>query len=512
LNWRRDEAAMHPELHGQIGSCWTATAPKTAYPHFDASCAVDVGIVGGGIVGLSTAYLLATAGLSVVLLEGRRIGDQVTGRSTAKITTQHALIYDHLIRTVGMKSARQYAEANRLAVEQMRTWIERLPIDCDYEAKDAYVYITDAKHIGALEAEAAASRQVGLDADVLAIAPLPFATAGALRCKDQAQFNPSRYLVGLAWACDAAGVRIFEQSRATDLEDGDAWQLSVGDATLTATHVVQATNLPIWGPLAFDEFTRPRSHTAIAFRTGRNAIEGMFLGIDDHHSLRTGRDDGGRLLVVLGNKFETGQDGHVSRHFVELEAWSRRNLHVGDAVWRWVNEDYDTADRIPYAGELTTAPGLYVATGFNAWGISNGTAAAILIAKQILGEAVDWAPAYDPMREAPKDFNKGGDTQSLVHSLEDIAPGAGRIMPLGQGKVAVYRSVDGELHALSAACTHKGCTLTWNDADHTWDCPCHGSMFAADGSVIHGPAVEPLPQKSLPSTWLAKSAHQKQRL
>jgi glycine/D-amino acid oxidase-like deaminating enzyme len=316
LNWRRDEAAMHPELHGQIGSCWTATAPKTLYPHFDASCAVDVGIVGGGIVGLSAAYLLATAGLSVVLLEGRRIGDQVTGRSTAKITTQHALIYDHLIRTVGMKSARQYAEANRLAVEQMRTWIERLPIDCDYEAKDAYVYITDAKHIGALEAEAAASRQVGLDADVLAIAPLPFATAGALRCKDQAQFNPSRYLVGLAWACDAAGVRIFEQSRATDLEDGDAWQLSVGDATLTATHVVQATNLPIWGPLAFDEFTRPRSHTAIAFRTGHNAIEGMFLGIDDHHSLRTGRDAGGRLLVVLGNKFETGQDGHVSRHFV----------------------------------------------------------------------------------------------------------------------------------------------------------------------------------------------------
>jgi nitrite reductase/ring-hydroxylating ferredoxin subunit len=238
----------------------------------------------------------------------------------------------------------------------------------------------------------------------------------------------------------------------------------------------------------------------------------MFIGVDDHHSLRTGRDGEGDLLVVLGPKFDTGQEGHVSEYFLELEAWARRNLRVGDAAWRWVNEDYDTADRIPYAGELKSKPGLYVATGFNAWGISNGTAAGTLIAKQVLGETCNWAELYDPTRKAPANFNKGGDTQSLVHSLDDIEPGAGRIIALGQGKVAVYKSKNGELHAVSASCTHKGCTVTWNDADHTWDCPCHGSMFAADGSVVHGPAVEPLEPKLLPSTWLVNAERRKRFL
>ena len=220
----------------------------------------------------------------------------------------------------------------------------------------------------------------------------------------------------------------------------------------------------------------------------------------------------GPLLVVLGPKFDTGQEKSVARYFLELEAWSRNELGVKTAAWRWVNEDYDTPDRIAYAGELTSAPGLYVATGFNAWGISNGTAAAILIAKQIVGEKTDWAPVFDPMRNAPAGFNKGGDTQSLVHSLDDIEPGEGKVIHMGQSKIAVRRTMSGELHALSAACTHKGCTVTWNDADHTWDCPCHGSMFAADGSVLHGPAVEPLPTRTLPSTWLASAERSKRRL
>jgi glycine/D-amino acid oxidase-like deaminating enzyme/nitrite reductase/ring-hydroxylating ferredoxin subunit len=512
MHWRRGKGAMNPELHGRIGSCWTATAPKTAYPKLDASANADVAIIGAGIVGLTSAILLAKAGLSVVVLEALTVGGQVTGRSTAKITTQHGLIYDHLIRTLRIESARRYAEANRAAVEQMKTWISEFEISCAYETKDAYVYCCDPTHIDALEAEAAASRRVGLDAELLAEAPLPFATTGALRCKDQAQFNPAQYLVGLARAAEAAGARIFEHSRVTSIEDDDGWRIKAGKATLNVSQAVQATNLPSWGAIPFDEYTRPRCHTAMAFRTRDTTVEGMFIGIDDHHSLRTGRDGEGDLLVVLGPKFDTGQEGQVSAYFLELEAWSRRNLNVDAAAWRWVNEDYDTADRIPYAGELKSAPGLYVATGFNAWGISNGTAAGMLIAKQLLGEIVDWAALYDPMRKAPANFNKGGGTQSLVHSVDDIERGEGKVISLGHGKIAVHKSMSGELHAVSASCTHKGCTVTWNDADHTWDCPCHGSMFAADGSVLHGPAVEPLEPKQLPPTWLAKAERSKRLL
>jgi nitrite reductase/ring-hydroxylating ferredoxin subunit len=215
-----------------------------------------------------------------------------------------------------------------------------------------------------------------------------------------------------------------------------------------------------------------------------------------------GHDDNGLLLVVLGSKFATGLEGDVAQHFLELEAWTRRNLDVGDAAWRWVNEDYDSPDRLPFVGASAKAPSLYIATGFNAWGISNGTAAGILIAQQILGKRPSWGSIFNPERTVPKKFNKGGDSQSLVHSLHEIEPSDGAVMNLGRGKIAIWRGNDGVPHAVSASCTHKGCTVTWNNAEHTWDCPCHGSIFSADGSVIHGPAVKPLPPRKLPTNWL----------
>jgi nitrite reductase/ring-hydroxylating ferredoxin subunit len=206
--------------------------------------------------------------------------------------------------------------------------------------------------------------------------------------------------------------------------------------------------------------------------------------------------------VVLGSRFGTGLEGDVAKHFRDLEAWTRQNLDVGDAAWRWVNEDYETPDRVPFVGEVPQAPRLYIATGFNAWGISNGTAAGILIAQQILGESPYWASIYDPVRRVPGKFNKGGDSQSFVHGLDQIEPGGGGVMNVGRGKVAVWKGYDGTSHAVSASCTHKGYIVTWNNADRTWDCPCHGSIFSADGYVIHGPAVESLPPRKLPPNWL----------
>ena len=400
----RSPKVITTKLPGKPKSCWTATAPKTAYPKLAGARTADVVVVGAGIVGVTAAYVLAEAGLSVTLLEARRIGRQVTGRSTAKITTQHSLIYRHLIETFDLETAQLYADANRLGVNQIRQWVEQLGIDCAFEAKDAYVYCSSPTRIRHLEAEADASRKLGLDADLLDSAPLPFSTAGALRSRNQAQFNPAQYLIGLARAAKSIGARVFEETRVTGVEESDGWQLKAGRASIHAKNVVLATNLPIAGPVPFDERTRPRSHIAMTFRIDPSAaIDGMFIGIDEPtHSLRTGCDRHGLVLVVLGSKFPTGHDGDVAKHFRDLEAWTRRNLEVGDVAWRWVNEDYDTADRVPFAGALAKAPGLYVATGFNAWGISNGTAAGILIAQQILGKPPHWAACLRPNEKSPE--------------------------------------------------------------------------------------------------------------
>jgi len=224
----------------------------------------------------------------------------------------------------------------------------------------------------------------------------------------------------------------------------------------------------------------------------------MFISIDDPtHSLRTGRDHDGPLLIALGPRFNTGQVGDVAACFRDLEQWVRDHLPVGDTAWRWVNEDYDTDRRVPFVS--MPKEGFHLATGFNGWGISNGTAAGLLMADRIRGRANPWAPLYDPDRPYPEDFNPGGDTQSRVASIDDIAPGEGGVIERGKQKIAVWKDADGTPHALSASCTHEGCTVTWNNADRTWDCPCHGSMFEADGSVKHGPAVKPLAPVELPS-------------
>ena len=493
---------MEP-LPGRAESCWTAAATPTRYPRLARSQRTEVAVVGGGIVGLTAAYLLTAAGCAVTVLEARRVGRQVTGRSTAKITSQHRLIYSHLARSLGDERALLYAEANHCGVELVIALARNLALECDLERTSAFAYARDDARIGALEAEARLAQGFGFAADVVRPAPLPFATAGALRFAHQAQFNPAKYLVGLAAAVNAGGGRIFEQSRVGKVaRSGGRWCVDVGDHAVESDHVVVATALPIGGPIHFDEQTRPRCHIAMAFRADPSAmLDGMFIDVDQpSHSLRMGRDRDGPLLVALGPTFPTGHDGDVATRMRELEAWIRARIPAGGVAWRWVNEDYDTDDRIPYAGELTKkAPGMYVATGFNGWGISNGTAAAMLVADQIQGLRNPWQALYNPERRASARFNQGGETRSAVARIAAIAPGSGGIVRNGEDRIAVYRMAGGTLRAFSAACTHMGCTVTWNNADSTWDCPCHGSVFADDGAVIHGPATKALKRVRVPS-------------
>ncbi len=490
-----------PRLAGKQGSCWAATAPRTNYPPLRGAATCDVVIVGAGIVGLTAALALREKGKSVVLVEARKIGGQVTGRSAAKITCQHGLIYRYLIDRFGLELARFYADANRAGMQAIRNWIKEFGITCSYERKAAFAYTGEHGRLPELRDEAAAAREVGFDARVVERAPLPFDTAGALLLPDQAQFNPASYLVWLALALETAGGRIFENSLVHTLEEGNRWRVETGAGSVEAEHLVVATNMPVKSPVGYSQRTQPRSHVAMAFRLARGvALDGMFLGIDaETHSIRTGHDDKGELLVTLGPKFNTGQDGDVARRLVELERWTRANLPAGEALWHWCNEDYDTADRMPYVGEPSPddAPGFFVATGFNAWGISNGTAAGLMMASQIATGSHPWGALYDPSRPYPQDFHQSGESQSRVSSIDDIPRGAGGVIEKGEEKIAVWRAPDGTARAVSASCTHKGCTVTWNNAGGTWDCPCHGSIFEADGTVVHGPARAALARREI---------------
>ncbi|WP_163270163.1 FAD-dependent oxidoreductase [Chelativorans alearense] len=487
-------------LSGKPGSCWVATAEPTGYPALEGSVHAETVVVGAGIFGLTVALRLAEAGRSVIVLEGLRVGRQVTGRSTAKITTQHRLIYRELLEKLGTERARAYAEANKAGVDCIKDWIADYGIACDLEPKPAYTYTQDPSLRSAIEAEAEAVRSLGLHAEAIDRAPLPFDNAGALLFRDQAQFNPAMYLTKLARTVGDRGGRIFEESRVRFIGEASRWRVVTDGGTVHAENVVVATNMTVKSPVGMANRTQPGSHTVMAFRVKDPAvIDGMFITVEEEQSrsLRTGRDADGPLLLALGPRFNTGQEGDVASRFAELEDWTRGHLPVGETVWRWCNEDYDTADRVPYAGEPAPekAPGFYIATGFNAWGISNGTAVGMMIADAIMGRPTPWKALYDPTRPYPQDFHTSGESQSVVERVGDIVPGHGGVLVTDEGHVAAWRDEAGELHTFSAHCTHKGCTVTWNNADRTWDCPCHGSIFAPDGAVIHGPARLPLSPK-----------------
>ncbi|HBZ94375.1 MAG TPA: FAD-dependent oxidoreductase [Pseudomonas sp.] len=489
-------------LSAKPGCCWPASVPDIDFPSLSGHCECEVAVVGAGIAGLSTALALCEAGKSVVVLEARKVGRQVTGLSTAKVTTQHALIYRDLIDKAGRATAQSYADANQQALQRIADWVEQYAIDCDYQRRSAYVYAVSEQQNAALKAEAEAARSLGLQAQVLEHAPLPFATSGALEFPQQAQFNPARYLLGLAQAVQAKGGRIFEGTRATSFEHHERWQIGFEGGVLSADKLVITTHMPVKTPVDYISPTQPRCHVAIAFRPStEDALEGMFIAADEPtHSIRVAQDADGPLILVLGPRFNTGQDADVAQRFVELEEWARQHLPVAEAVWRWCNEDYDTPDRMAYVGEpdAEKAPGLYLATGFSAWGITNGTASGIGLAQQIISGRWPWGALFDPKRKAGEDLNQSSDSHTLIDDVQALQPGQGGVVSRGDEKLAVWRDDDGALHALSAKCTHMGCAVTWNNADRTWDCPCHGSIFEADGQVRHGPAFEPLAKRPLP--------------
>jgi glycine/D-amino acid oxidase-like deaminating enzyme/nitrite reductase/ring-hydroxylating ferredoxin subunit len=503
-------------LEGTDESYWIDSTPATAYPSLDGDRETDVVVVGGGIAGLCTAWELTEAGQRVILLEADRIAAGVTGYTTAKLSALHTLIYARVRDSFGPEAARHYARSQQQAVERVAVVAARLGVDCELEQVPAFTYAESPEGLEAIRDEVSAAAEAGLTASLVTETGLPFPVAGAIRVENQAQFHPRRYLLGLAEDLTARGGRIFERTRATGLDEGNPCTVTTeAGHTVTAGRVVIATHYPVFDRGLLFARMEPRRELVVA---GPIPAEldprGVFITTEQNtRSVRTAPyRDGQRLLIVTGEHFTPGTDG-VVEHWERLIHWMRDRFPGTPVAYRWATQDNTSTDRVPFIGRFH--PGtdnVYVATGFGGWGMSSGVLAGQLLAALITGAEPAWAGLYDPRRlnlvreagsmlklQAKVAGHFVGDRirSSHVDSVDDIGPHSGAVVRLGGRQCAVYRDDAGGLHAVSARCTHLGCIVHFNDAETAWECPCHGSRFAVDGSVLQGPANRPLQQEDV---------------
>lgn len=486
-------------------SYWNAAAPITDFPPLREDIRVDIAIMGGGIVGLTTARVLKDMGLTVALLEARSVGRQVTGKSTAKVTSQHQLVYQTLERNFGERRARLYAEAQEAGVRKIRDFAIRDQIDCDIETKPAYTYTCDDEQVERIEKEVEVASRLGLPARLVHETDLPFEIKAAVCFDGQAQFHPTKYAVGLAATIPGGGCHVFENSRVTEWEPT---RVVTSGGSVTARHVVMATHLPLGQVGGFYAQAYPKAEPVIVARIEHD-LKGMYLSAGSpSHSLRTHRGPGGEVYgIAAGNNFKPGHTDDERASFQDLEDWLRGHFHAGPIVSRWVNEDYRSMDSAPFIGWSSSSGDRYlIATGFNAWGISNGTAAGMILADLATGNDPPWLDLFDATRVRPiaggAEFIKenagvathlvGGYLSRKLHSVDELEPGEAAILKLDGKNMAAFRDEKGCVHCVSAVCSHMGCLVGWNETDRTWDCACHGSRFDLAGEVIHGPATQAL--------------------
>jgi glycine/D-amino acid oxidase-like deaminating enzyme/nitrite reductase/ring-hydroxylating ferredoxin subunit len=499
-------------LPGRPASLWMETAPPPERPAAATGVpTVDVAVVGAGIAGVMTAFRLKEAGATVALLDAGHVGAGATGFTTAKVTAGHNLIYAELEGRYGGAAAAEYAAAQRGALDDLAELVRDRAIDCDLERLPNYVYHPPGGDPAELGREVDAARRAGLPAELVGAVPLPYPTAGAVRLPDQAQFHPRRFLLALAGAIPGDGSHLLEGARVDGIRPGRPCEVRAGERVVRAREVVVATHHPcVDRGLLFAKMHVRRAYVLTAPIAREAAPPGTFISTEDpDHSVRAAPAGDELLLIVSGEGHLTGRAGDTEERYLRLERWMRERFAVGEVRHRWSVQDEYPVDRLPFVGRLRGGGGrILVATGFGGWGMTNGIAAGRLLADLALGRENALAGLLDPRRRVRRRRGLLALNATVAgrlardklarrpRSAADLAPGQAAILRVGRGQVAAYRDEAGALHAVSAACTHLGCTVAWNAAERSWDCPCHGSRFAPDGAVLEAPATAPLADRS----------------
>lgn len=476
----------------------------------------DVVIVGGGITGITAAYLLVKEGYQVVLLEASNILNGTTGHTTAKITAQHGLIYDEFIQHFGEDKARQYYEANMDALRFIQQTVTDHDIDCDYTEEDAYIYTNSDRYVDKIHKEAQAYHELGIDGGTVSQMPLDVQMKTAIVMKQQAQFHPLKYLAHLVQEITQAGGKIYEHTTAVDADDQDEQPTVITREghKIKGDYVLSCSHYPFNDVRGF-YFTRltPNRSYIIGIEAQRDFPGGMYITAEEPtRSLRSVTIDGKPMVLVVGESHKTGQGVDMIQHYEALESFAEQTLGIKNFKYRWSAQDLTTLDKIPYIGPFTDRhPNLLVATGYRKWGMTGGTAAAMLMRDIVMDKDSSYKELFSPSRfqadPSLKKFLKQnadvaghlikGKFEPAAKKLDDLSVDDGAVVIHQGRRIGAYKDHDRELHTVDTTCTHMGCEVEWNHGDRTWDCPCHGSRFSIKGEVIEGPAEQPLQQIKL---------------
>ena len=497
-------------------SLWEATRPQREYQPLSGTVEADVCVVGAGLAGITTAYLLGRAGKRVVVLDHGAVGSGETGQTTAHLASASDDYFHELERIHGVDGSRLIYQSYHAAIDRIGEIAATEGIDCDYERLDGYWLQAPGRPADFLQRELDAASRAGASVDLLDEVPgLPFRSGPALRFAHQGQFHPLKYLAGLAACIVRDGGTIHTGNHVNDIEGGDAPHAGGEGFDVRAGAVVVCTNTPIVDRVAIHTKQAAYRTFVIAARLPRGTMPHVLLWdtLDPYHYVRLMPDDDGGddFLIVGGEDHKTGQEDDAARRFGALEAWARARFpSLGAVERRWSGQVMEPVDGLAFIGaDPGHRPNVYVATGDSGQGMTHATIAGMILTDVVLGRPHPWADIYDPARKSLATASvkawveENADVARQFVDLlpgvgaeegtpADLAPGEGGVFQRGMSKVAVCRSESGELVERSAACTHLGCIVRWNTLERSWDCPCHGSRFAPDGAVLNGPAIAPL--------------------
>lgn len=497
-------------------SLWEAISTRSSsYPMLSQEIEVDVAIIGCGITGITAASHLIKAGKKVAIIEANKIGGVTTGYSTGNLYIPVQSFYQNIYSKFDFETTQSIAHSRKFAIDYIEKNIKEKNIPCNFSRRPWYGYTADHERIS-LDKEVELFKKMDIPIEYVSELPLKFKFKKAVLMPNQARFNPLQYVISMAEDLAKQGCLIYEDTRVINIDENEICTINTATAKVTAKKVLIATHTPI-GINLTQLFTAPYRSYVVSISLKDNTYpEGHFWDLDrPPHATCThavSSNNNPELLMVAGSHHKVGQTQDTLAHYQELEKFLRDHFSVAEVKYQWSAQHYQSADNIPYIGLASrSAKHTYLATGYWADGLVYGTLAGIIIGDAILENKNPLTDVYqsnrfDPMasfaflaKENINVFIQYLKDYPLLSSknYDDIKPGEGKIVEINREKCGVSRDENNQLHIVSAVCTHMKCIVDWNNAEKTWDCPCHGSRFTQTGKVIEGPAQVDLENKQL---------------